>query len=433
MMISYSLLAMPMAIIVMPIYLHLASFYLNIVGLPVIITASILIIGRIFDCITDPIIGYYCDYLYRKKITRIALINFLMVILVILFYFLFNPPLALSQYASAIYLAIILTLFYFTFSALSINYEALAVDIAGNDSKLRNKLISCRESFQVVGTLLSAILPTIIIYLNKNSKTYDESLSQLWLVALLFMVPSLIAVNLISSKIALISSSQLYISQKTKFLLNAIKNRAFLNLLFIYLINSIGVAIPALLIRFYVEYYLLALGEMGNFLGLYFLSAIIGIPFWNNIAKRFSIIKAWRFSIALSVVIFIFTALISRGDSKIFYFICLFSGFAMGCDLIAPQIILTTLICKEEFKASYFAIFSFIAKLALAIATFISFILIAKDYSWLIDGGKSTINIDILPIVYCLTPCLIKIITFLILPVLEKNNLSIKKPLMIAD
>ncbi len=421
MIISYSLLAIPMAIIAMPIYLHLASFYLNIVGLSVIITASILFIGRIFDCITDPIIGYYCDYFYRKKVAKISLINFLTIILVILFYFVFNPPLGLSKLGSAIYLAIILTLFYFIFSAISINYEALAVDIAGNDSRLRNKLISCRESFQILGTLLSAIFPTIIIYLNKNSKTYDQSLSQLWLVVLLFIVPSLIYLNLKCRKLALESSSQSYISQKTKFLSNIIKNRVFLKLLFIYLINSIGVAIPALLIRFYVEYHLLALDKIGNFLGLYFLSAIVGIPFWNNIAKKLSIIKAWRFSIILSVAIFIFTAFISKGNYEIFYFICLFSGFAMGCDLIAPQIILTKLIYKEDFKASYFAIFSFIAKLALAFATFISFVLVAKDYSWLIDSGKSAINTDILPIVYCFLPCLIKIVTFLMLYVLEKT------------
>ena len=94
----------------------------------------------------------------------------------------------------------------------------------------------------------------------------------------------------------------------------------------------------------------------------------------------------------------------------------------MGCDLIAPQIILTKLIYKEDFKASYFAIFSFIAKLALAFATFISFVLVAKDYSWLIDSDKSAINTDILPIVYCFLPCLIKILTFLMLYVLQKTT-----------
>ena len=105
----------------------------------------------------------------------------------------------------------------------------------------------------------------------------------------------------------------------------------------------------------------------------------------------------------MSVAIFIFAIFISSENYQLFYLVCFLSGFAVGCDLTAPQLILIKIIKDNPNKTIHFAIFGFITKLSLAIATLISLTAISSN----VDG----LNYQAIPIVYAGIPCILKIIT----------------------
>ena len=58
---AYSVPAYALAIIGIPVYVYIPKFYTDVVGINVILLGYILFSVRIFDAVTDPVIGYLSD------------------------------------------------------------------------------------------------------------------------------------------------------------------------------------------------------------------------------------------------------------------------------------------------------------------------------------------------------------------------------------
>ena len=56
--IQYSLLAIPLAFVGIPLYINLPDFYASQTALPIGMIASIILIVRVFDAFLDPVLGW---------------------------------------------------------------------------------------------------------------------------------------------------------------------------------------------------------------------------------------------------------------------------------------------------------------------------------------------------------------------------------------
>jgi Na+/melibiose symporter-like transporter len=387
---SYAFLAFSLSCFGIPLYIHLANFYFNQFEISLAAIGLVIFLCRFCDVIFDPLVGYLSDAAIKKNISRKAIINAACLPLFINFYFIFNP-IAVAPQHLLYWLGLNLLLLYFSLSLIVINYETLVSGVEKN----QNQFIAAREFMQICGILVISVLPSIIA--KKLQISYDQSLSFLWI----FILPSfaigifLLNKNFIEKNIA---------KQLQKFSIN---NPQFLKLSAIYLLNSIAVSIPAVTIRFYVDEHLKVPQLNGHFLGLYFLSAAISVFIWSKIINKIGQKKSWIIAILISVLVFIFASFIDAKNYQLFYLVCFLSGFAVGCDLVAPQLLLIQIIKDFQNKTTYFAIFGFITKISLAIATLISLTAISTS-----NGG---INYAAIPIIYAVLPCILKIITAFLL------------------
>ncbi len=64
--VSYASTAIPLAMLGLPLYIYLPTFYSQSVGLSVTIVGVILFIARLTDVITDPLVGLYSDRLQGR-------------------------------------------------------------------------------------------------------------------------------------------------------------------------------------------------------------------------------------------------------------------------------------------------------------------------------------------------------------------------------
>jgi len=384
--ISYSLLAFSLSCFGIPLYIHLANFYFNQYQISLAKIGLIIFLCRFFDCIYDPLLGYFSDYLIGKKVKRTTIILIGSLPLFLNFYFIFNP-IQSSENHLIYWLGSNLILLYLSLTIISINYET----IISNLEEKRSEFVAAREFMQILGILIISVLPTIIA---KNLEiSYDQSLRYLWIFILPFLASGLFLLN---KNFHQIPDS---IRQKQEFP----KDRKFWKLSATYLLNSIAVAIPAVTIRFYVDEYLKVPNLNGNFLGLYFLSAASSVFIWVKIINKIGQEKSWIISALISAMIFIFAAFISAKNYQLFYLICFLSGFAVGCDLTVPQLILIKTIKDKQNKTIYFAIFGFITKFSLAFATLISLVTISDQ--------NQRVNYDAIPIIYAIIPSILKILT----------------------
>ena len=67
-----------------------------------------------------------------------------------------------------------------------------------------------------------------------------------------------------------------------------------------------------------------------NLLLVYFLFAVLGIPLWLALAKRFSKHKVWCLSMLFACVAFAFVPFLGNGDIFAFGIICALTGLALG-------------------------------------------------------------------------------------------------------
>ena len=58
---------LPVMLASMPMMLYLNNFYASDVGIPLVQLANLLLFARIFDLITDPLVGYLSDHTKTMK------------------------------------------------------------------------------------------------------------------------------------------------------------------------------------------------------------------------------------------------------------------------------------------------------------------------------------------------------------------------------
>jgi len=151
--------------------------------------------------------------------------------------------------------------------------------------------------------------------------------------------------------------------------------------------------------------------DTGLFLLLYFISGAAFMPLWVHLAEQFGKEKAWMMSMILAVFAFIWAFFLGAGDGYQYGIICLLSGMALGADLSLPPSILADRITSEKKEADatqYYALLAFIPKIAVAVVSGVSF-LILGEFGFEAGAENSVEALNAMAFLYALIPCLIKL------------------------
>jgi GPH family glycoside/pentoside/hexuronide:cation symporter len=150
-------------------------------------------------------------------------------------------------------------------------------------------------------------------------------------------------------------------------------NGPFRILLLAYGVGSIGAALPATLVLFYVEHVLRAPGLAEVFLSLYFVSGFAFLPAWTRVARRVGKKAAWLSAMAVNVGAFVFALFLGPGDVVEFGAVCVVSGIGFGAGLVLPNSLVSDAIDFDELQSGqrrdglYFGLWSIVTKLSAAV------------------------------------------------------------------
>ncbi len=366
---SYAATAIPLAMLGLPLYIYLPTFYAQSVGLSVTLVGLILFISRLTDVITDPIVGLYSDGMHGKYGKRKPLMVVGSLLLAVSFYALIHPP----EYYVEIWLLIFSTLIYLGWSIVSIPYLAWSAEVT-SDYHEKTRLSAARELFTIIGVLAALVIP----YLYGVSESADESLSILYtafVFALFFMLPF----TLFGIKESNDKHSKKLLFREIRTLWKQIPSLGRLQSAFT--LNSLANALPATLFLFFVQLVLEEESKTGLLLLLYFASGIVGLPFWTMLAKKIGKRKSWQISMLLASAAFVFVPFLGSGDLIWFALITFVSGLSLGADMALPSSIQADVVQKiDDEKSSYsgilFGIWAMLTKFALALAVGLGFVIL---------------------------------------------------------
>lgn len=402
----YSLPALPLAALSLPLYVMVPAFYTEQLGLSLSVVGITLLLVRLFDAVTDPLIGYYSDrikfsYGRRRIVFLLSLpITALSALMV------FWPP----NDAGPLYLAFWICLLSIGNTAAILSYTAWGAEIS-TDYLERARITAFRETATVIGTLIAIALP-FAIGLNTSEGIHGLAALGLFLV---FMIPFTGIITLYN-----VSEPNDYTTHKLGFfdgLIALNQNKPFKRLLTAFLFNGLANAIPATLFLYFVSARIGLEAARGPLLFLYFLCGIIGIPISVWFASRFGKHRSWCIAMILACATFFFSGFLGQGDIKQFIVICVFTGILLGFDLALPPSIQADVIDYDTARTNnqrtgfYFSLWSLATKIALALSVSITLPILdlyGFDPARHDDNTESSLNV--LSALYAWMPILPKLI-----------------------
>lgn len=360
------------------------GIYAKHYGLSLNAIATILLIVRLVDAISDPLIGYYSDRYYRKSGTRKPFVLIGGVLFVLCAYFLYVPP----KEVGAVYFTLWFIALYVAWTLYEVPHITWAGELADN-AKDKTKIYSIRIMVSYTGLLCFYAIPLLPFFTSKaiTPVTLQVSVS----VAGLFMIPLLLYClkntpnchDFPCDKLRLNTRKMEKKCPHTVTNHDALsvwyiltKNRPFLLLIIAYSLISIGAGMWYGLIFIFVDIYL----DMGEqFAQMFMLAFVVGIlvtPIWYQVAIRISKKNTWLISTFLFVICFIHTGTLTPHDTLFDELLLLKITQTIGfvCMGVMSQAMLSE-VCdygtwkfNKEQSATYFSIYTFSTKAASAIA-----------------------------------------------------------------
>lgn len=402
----YGLMALPLQLAAVPIYIHVAKVYADRFALSLGLIGLTLLITRLGDAVLDPMIGGWIDRGKSRRSYR-GYITLAAPLLLLGYLGLFHPPLDAGAPAVGViaWMTASLTLVYLGFSLASIAHQAWGSELA-LDPVQRTRITTSREFFGLVGVISAAVLPTRF-GMEALSATLIAGLGvgmlALWSGAPEPDRPVTGATTGMPSQ----PPTPLWAGLRI-----ALGNTRFRWLLGAFVANGIASAIPATLVLFFIADVLELEARAGDFLGTYFLVAALGMPAWVALSARLGPRRAWLLGMLLAILGFLGASQLGAGDATGFLLICVATGFALGADLALPSVLLADVIHraghKGQHEGAYFGLWNFLTKLNLALAAGAALPLLEPlGYT---PGARGTEAVAALLVTYAVLPCALKLV-----------------------
>ena len=408
---AYAAPALAMAVIGIPIYVYVPKFYSDVVGLDVALVGAILFGVRIFDAVTDPLLGVLSDGVQSTYGRRRPFVLIGSLLLSIALFLLLNPP-ELSARGDLLWFATTLTAVFLFWTVVVVPYESLGPEIV-SDYQERTTLFAWRDGALILGTLVAAVSPFVIRSLSTVPAGPEQEKAVFFHMSVLYapaiVLAALWCVRAIGERSP--GAGQSRSRARFTFDLDGLrKNRPFCILLAAYTVAAIGSNLPATLILYYVEY-VLESQAADLFLLLYFSVGIACLPLWVKLAAKIGKKAAWMFSMVVNTGAFAGVFFLGAGDAPIYGVLVAVSGMGFGATLALPSAIQADTIDYDELlsgqrrEGRYVGIWSISKKLAAAVGVGVALFVLGRA-GYVPNAEQSEAVKNTLRVFYALVPVL---------------------------
>ena len=321
-------------------------FLTDVVGLTPGIVAIALFIGKSWDYINDPLVGYLSDRTRTRWGRRRPFLLFGAIPFAIVFAFLWFKPAFDSHTALVVFYTMMYILYDAIVTFVSMPYFSLTPELT-EDYDERTELTGYRMFFSILGGLISFVVPMMII-----GQMSPENANNVFLMGLIFGIASATPLLFVFFG----TRERPYFTQLERPRLKdslkaAIKNRPFIFSAVIYLFTWTSMAIIEANLLFYIKYVVQRENMSEVIMATIFVTAIISLPLWDWVSKKFNKRKAYIYGIAFWAVVQILLITVTA-TSSLYYLLtlCVLAGLGVGAAHVLPWSIIPDAIEVDELK-----------------------------------------------------------------------------------
>jgi GPH family glycoside/pentoside/hexuronide:cation symporter len=375
------------ALLGLVVAVNLQFFYTDYVGLTAGLVSWSLLFARMFDAVTDPVMGYLSDRTNTRFGRRRPWFLGCALPLGIAFYYLFTPPVvenpAESQGFLLFYMLTLYIATYFIWTVGAVPYYSLGAELS-DDYQERVRIITVREGWALAGLLVATVLPAYLIHVYGGRAGYSFMGAFLGLGTVLFLLISALTVR---ERAEFQGRPQM---NPYRGWLKTMSNPHFRTLLVAFTASAIAGAVPAVLV-IYISIYVIGtpdwwvewvnvwvpwLPTWSFYLLVYFVSGAISLPFWNYCAGKLGKKATWAIAIVMAMIGSAGCWWLDTGTVGYFTIVLINGGVSFGNFISLPASMVADIIDHDEVdtgqrrEGSYFAIWGFAIKLGNAVTGF---------------------------------------------------------------
>jgi glycoside/pentoside/hexuronide:cation symporter, GPH family len=360
----------------------LMIFLTDNVGLSATLAGTALLIGKLWDAVIDPAIGYLSDRTRTRMGRRRPWLLFAAVPFAAAFALMFRNPGLSSQTSLFIWTLLSFMALSTAYPCANIPYNALLPDLT-RDFNERTSVTSYKMIFAVTGTLIGAgaAVPLIGLFPSKDAGYFG--------MGIVFAV--LIVISVLSPFFAVkepplpttVPKQGIFSSYR-----DAFTNKPFVLILVVWMLNTIGVGVVMAAMIYYFKYIFLNEKLITPILLVLVLTAVLFFPItvWvsKKIGKRETYIIGMSIAAAAMLAFSFFAHIIGVMYSGIIIF---FAGIGFSTHYIMPWSIVPDTIeydyslCGVRREGIFYGLWVFVIKVGGALSGFIlGFVLDAFGY-----------------------------------------------------
>lgn len=392
---AYSLPEAVVSLMVVPVIAILPTLYVENTTVGLAATGTILLFSRIFDAVSDQVIGYISDRTLSARGGRKLWLIAGTIVSIFAVANLFFP----EPDVGVIYFGTWTLIFYLGWTMISIPYMAWGAELSSFYHD-RTKIATARGFIGQIGNFLFLASPILFFYLNITDST-EMTLKVINLVGLIVCValPVAVGIAVIFTRPGVVHAPSQNNVKIGRFFNSIRKNSLFMRYLLAYILAGVGYGMFATLLFPYLKYHL-DLSEQYSYISAAMsIGGLVSIPIWLRISyllgKHRSWAWGWLFQ-ASSLLMLLFVPTENVSYPIVFISITLY-GFFAGASIVVPPSILADIVDYGRLKqggdgtGSYFALHMFVTKLSFAFGGGLAFLLL-NLFNY--EIGQDVINDD---------------------------------------
>lgn len=347
-------------------------FYLtDVVGVPAAAAGFAILIGKIWDAVTDPLMGFVSDRTRTRFGRRRPYLLFGSIPLFLAMWWFFTAPRFSTQSSGILWVALVLCLLNTAYTIVNIPYGSLTPELT-KDYTERNSLNGFRFSFAVIGTILGAAIVLPIVGLAGEDTRLGFSYVG-------FVFGIVMAVSILITFFSVREQDRSQEAPLTERFIETFarvfKNRTYVRLLIVYACNLTGITFVQAILVYYFKYLYNNEGMTTIAMICLLVTAMVCIPLSVLIAKKTG--KKRLYQIALGIIslgciaIFLFGHILGMNYTLA---VMVFAGIGIGFSYVPPFSMLPDVIevdavqTAKRKEGAYYGMWTFVSKIGIALA-----------------------------------------------------------------
>jgi GPH family glycoside/pentoside/hexuronide:cation symporter len=352
-------------------------FFTDVVNIPAGLASLVLVIGKVWDAVNDPIVGVMSDRTQSAKWgRRYPWMLWGAIPFGITFVLQWVHP-AMDGMALFWFYVVMGVLFNTAYTAVNLPYTALTPEMT-QDYDERTSLNGFRFTFSIGGSLLSIILMIIISPMVQDKG--DRYLLASVIIAMLSITSLFWCVmgtknRTLSNRAVVVYEDEVPFLQQVKI---AFSNRPFLYVIGIYLCSWLALQITATVIPFFVGRYMLLSDGDTNFVVLAVQgTALLALSFWSGVSARYGKKATYFAGMGIWLIAQVGLFLLQPGQVMLMYALAVMTGLGVSTAYLIPWSMLPDVIDLDELQTGqrreglFYAFMVLLQKIGLAVGIFL--------------------------------------------------------------